>query len=197
MVYLVPAIATLALLRWRGREWAALLPGAVPFAIQFGMGLVLLPLAGAIARRWGALLGFLSGMVLLVTAGLAGWESIPYSFNPGSGAMLRAAEHAASPWTVLLEIARWLDSRPELALQLALFTIFSLPWYALWGGSAVRRMWGMSTYLIALFLAFVLGPILGLEVPVVVGPFLVTFAPCAIIGFLIAFLVPSERVGTL
>jgi len=25
----------------------------------------------------------------------------------------------------------------------------------------------------------------------------VTFAPCAIIGFLIAFLVPSERVGTL
>jgi len=32
---------------------------------------------------------------------------------------------------------------------------------------------------------------------VVVGPFLVTFAPCAIIGFLIAFLVPSERVGTL
>ncbi|NLV71130.1 MAG: serine/threonine protein kinase [Actinobacteria bacterium] len=197
VVYLVPAIATLALLRWRGREWAALLPGAVPFAIQFGMGLVLLPLAGAIARRWGALLGFLSGMVLLVTAGLAGWESIPYSFNPGSGAMLRAAEHAASPWTVLLEIARWLDSRPELALQLALFTIFSLPWYALWGGSAVRRMWGMSTYLIALFLAFVLGPILGLEVPVVVGPFLVTFAPCAIIGFLIAFLVPSERVGTL
>lgn len=197
VIYLIPAVVTLALLRWRGREWTALLPGIVPFAVHLGVGLVILPVAGALARRWGALLGFLSGLVLVVTAGLAGWSVLPYTFNPGPGAVLKAAEHAVSPWTVLLEIARFLDSRPELALQLLLFTVFSLPWYALWSGSPVRRMWGASTYLIILFLSFVLIPILALGVPVQLGPFLVTYTPCAIIGFLVAFLIPSERVGTL
>ncbi|MCE5254488.1 MAG: serine/threonine protein kinase [Actinomycetia bacterium] len=197
VLYLVPAVVTLGLLRWRRREWVALLPAVMPFAVQFGVGLAVLPLAGALARRWGALVGFLSGLVLVVAGGLAGWTALPYTFNPGPGAVLRAAEHAASPWTVLLEMARFLDSRPEMAVQLLLFTLLSLPWYALWGRSPVRRMWGASTYLIAVFLAFVLVPILALGVPVQLGPFLVTYVPCAIIGFLVALLIPSERVGTL
>jgi hypothetical protein len=172
-------------------------PGSCAPGYGDRLGLALLPLAGALARRWGALVGLLSGFVLVVTGGLAGWTTMPYTFNLGPGAVLRAAEHAISPWTVLLEIARLLDSYPELAVQILLFALFGLPWYALWGRSRVRRMWGASTYLIALLLAFVLVPILVLGVPVQLGPFLVTFIPCAIIAFLAALLISSERVGTL
>lgn len=197
IIYAVLAVLTTALLRWKGREWTVLLPGVVPFAVAVGGGLALLPLAGAIARRWGALLGFLSGLVLAVTAGLAGWEILPYTYNPGPGALLLATEHAASPWTVLMETARFLDSRPELTLQIVLFVVFSLPLYALTGGSPERRMWGACTYLSLLFLAFVLLPILALDVPLDLVPFLVAYVPCAIIAFLVTFLIPSERVGTL
>ena len=151
-IYLIPAAVTLALLRWRGREWAALLPGIVPFAVHLGVGLVILPVAGALMRRWGALLGFLSGLVLVVTAGLAGWSVLPYTFNPGPGAVLKAAEHAVSPWTVLLEIARFLDSRPELALQLLLFTVFPCLGTRLEWVSGTQDV-GASTYLIILFSA--------------------------------------------
>jgi hypothetical protein len=108
-----------------------------------------------------------------------------------------AAEHAFSPWTVLTEIARFLDSRPELTLQILLFTVFSLPLFALVGGrSRERRMWGVSLYLSALFAAFALLPILALGVPVVLTPFLVAFGPCAIIAVLSALLISSEGVET-
>jgi len=197
VIYLAPAAVTMGLLRWKHREWAALLPGVMPYAVAFWGGLAVLPLAGALLRRWGALGGFLSGCILAVTGGLAGWARLPYTFCPGPGDVLRAAEHAASPWTVLVEIGRFLQSRPELALQIALFTVFALPWYTLPGGSRERRMWGASIYLIALFLAFVLLPILVLGVPMQLAPFLVAFVPCAIIAYLVAFLVPSERMGTL
>jgi hypothetical protein len=195
VIYLVPAAVTMGLLRWKGREWATLLPGAVPVAVAWGLGLVLLPLAGALLRRWGALAGFLSGVVLTVTGGIAGWTNLPFTFNPGPGASLAAAKHAASPWTVLMEIARFLDSRPELAVQIVLFTIFSLPLYLWSGGSRDRRMWGAASYLIALFLTFVLLPILAMDVPVQLGPFLVSFGPCAIIAFLLTLLISSEHEG--
>jgi hypothetical protein len=139
----------------------------------------------------------LSGLVLAVTGGLAGWATLPYTFNPGPGASLMAVEHASSPWTVLLEIARFLDSRPELALQILLFAVFSMPLYALLGRSRERRMWGASIYLILLFLAFVLLPILVLGAPVMLGSFLATYVPCAIIAILVALLIPPERTGTL
>jgi peptidoglycan/LPS O-acetylase OafA/YrhL len=90
-----------------------------------------------------------------------------------------------------------LDSRPELTLQILLFAVFALPLYALLGRSRERRMWGASIYLILLFLAFVLLPILVLGAPVALGPFLVTYVPCGIIAILVAFLIPSERTGTL
>jgi predicted Ser/Thr protein kinase len=197
VVYVVPAASAMGLLRWRRREWAALLPGVIPFAVAGGVGLAVLPLAGLLLRRWGALAGFLSGLVLVVTGGLVGWSTLPYAFNPGPGASLMAVEYAASPWTVLMEIARFLDSRPELTLQVLLFALFSLPLYALAGRSRERRMWGASAYLILLFAGFVLLPVLALGVPVEVGPFLVAYVPCAIIAFLSALLISSEGVGTL
>lgn len=197
VVYLVPAALTMGLLRWRRREWAALLPGVMPVAVAWAVGLAMMPLAGALLRRWGALAGLMSGFVLAVTGGLAGWELLPYTFNPSPGATLTAAKHAGSPGTVLSEIWRLFESRPELALQVVLFALFSLPIYAWIGRSQEMRMWGATTYLILLLLAFVFLPILILGAPVDLGPFLVTYALCAIITFLLSFLVPSVRGGAL
>ena len=59
VVYAVPAIVVMALLRWRRREWAALLPGVIPLAVTGWVGLALLPLAGVLLRRWGPLAGLL------------------------------------------------------------------------------------------------------------------------------------------
>jgi hypothetical protein len=192
VIYVVLAGLSMSLLRWRRREWAALLPGVMPFAIAGGVGLAVVPLAAAALRRWGPVVGFLSGLVLAVTAGLAGWTKLPYVFSEGVGAPLRAARHAASPWTVLTELARFLDARPELLLQLGLFTVFSLPFFALTARSTERRLWGGSLYSMAVFAAFVLLPALVAHVRVAMGPFLVAYVPCVIIAFLSALLIPSE-----
>jgi eukaryotic-like serine/threonine-protein kinase len=197
VVYLVPAAVIMTLLRWRRREWAALLPGAVPFAVAAWVGLALLPLAGVMLRRWGPLAGFFSGLVLAVTAGLAGWDLLPYAFTPGPGAVLQNAAHASSPWTVLTEIARFLDSHPELTLQIVLFALFSLPLYVILGASRERRMWGASFYLILVLVGFVLLPILTLDVPVNLGLFLAAYVPCGIIAFLSALLAPAKGAGSL
>jgi hypothetical protein len=197
VLYLVLAALTMGLARWRRMEWAALLPGAIPLAVAGYVGLALMPLAGALMRRWGALAGFMSGLVLAIAGNLAGWRTLPYTFNPSPGATLSAAKHASSPITVLAELGRFLQSRPELALQIALFTIFSLPLYAWIGRSPATRLWGMSIYLGLLLLAFVLGPILLLGAPVHMGPLLAAYAPCAIITFLLCFLTPSVRGGSL
>jgi hypothetical protein len=187
----------MALLRWRRREWAALLPGAVPLAVAAWVGLALLPLAGFMLRRWGPLVGFFGGLVLAVTAGLAGWETLPYAFTPGPGPVLQSAEHASSPWTVLTEIARLLDSHPELSLQIVLFALFSLPLFGFLGYSRERRMWGAVLYLVLLLAGFVLLPILALDVPVDLGFFLVAYVPCAIIAFLSALIAPAKGAGSL
>jgi hypothetical protein len=192
IVYAVLAIASMALLRLKRLEWAALLPGVMPFAVAGGVGLAVMPFAGALVRRWGALVGFLSGFVLVVTAGLVGWSTLPYTFNPGPGASLTASAHAISPWTVLVELARFLDSRPEMTLQVLLFALFSLPLYLLAGRSLAARAWGVSGYLIAVFAAFVVLPILALGAPVALGQFLAAYGPCAIIAVLCALLVSSE-----
>jgi hypothetical protein len=197
VVYAVPAIAVMALLRWRRLEWAALLPGAIPLAVAAWLGLALLPLTGALVRRWGPLLGFFSGLVLAITAGLAGWTTLPYTFTPGTGPVLTNAEHAASPWTVLTQIAKLLDSRPELSLQIALFAFFSLPLYVLLGAARERRMWGASLYLVLLLAAFVLLPTIVLDVPVDLGLFLVAYVPCVIIGLLSALFAPAKGAGSL
>ena len=197
VVFAVPAIVVVALLRWKRLEWAALLPAAVPLAVTGWVGLALIPLAGILLRRWGALAGFFTGLVLAVTAGLAGYSVLPYVFTPGPGPVLRGAEHASSPWTVLTAIARFLDSRPEMSLQILLFALFSLPLYLLAGDSRARRSWGVCVYLVVLLVAFVLLPILALDVPVDAGDFLVAYAPCAIIAVLSALLAPAKSAGSL
>jgi hypothetical protein len=197
VVYAVPAIVLMAVLRARGREWAALLPGAIPLAVAGWLGLALMPLAGVLLRRWGALAGFFSGLVLAIAAGLAGWSPLPYAFTTGPGPVLQNAEHASSPWTVLTEIARFLDSRPEMSLQILLFALFSLPLYVAIGASRERRMWGASLYLALLLAAFVLLPILVVDVPVDLRFFLVGYVPCAIIAVLSALYAPAKGAGSL
>jgi hypothetical protein len=197
VIYLVLAVPTMVLL-WRKKlEWAALLPGTMPLAVVWGLGLALLPLAGAMLRRWGPLVGFMTGVVVIVAAGLGAWPVVPFTFNPSPGAPLAAAADSVSPWPVLLELARFLDSRPELSLQVLLFALFSLPAYGWMGSSQERRMWGATTYLSALFSGFVLLPIAVLGVPVELLPFLAAYVPCAIIGFLSALLISSQGRGTL
>lgn len=197
VIYLVLAVPTMVVLWRKDLAWAALLPGSVPLVVTYGLGLALLPLTGAMARRWGPLPGFLSGLVLVVTAGLGVWPLIPFTFSPSVGAPLSAAADSMSPWPVLLEIARFLDSRPELTLQMLLFVIFALPAYSWLGRSRAARMWGATAYLAALMVAFVLLPIVLLDVSVDLPPFLVAYVPCAIIGFLSALLISFQGRGTL
>lgn len=195
VLYAVPAAATMGLLRWRKREWAALLPGVLPLAVGGHLGLTVLPLTGLFLRRWGAWVGFWHGMVLAVTAGFAGWATLPYVFTNGPGPVLQDAAHLASPWAALLEIARLVDSRPELSLQIASFTVLSLPLYAWLGSSRAGRMWGGTLYLVLVLLAFVALPVLVLDVRVGLGPFLVAFGPCAIIAYLSALVAPVRGAG--
>ena len=136
-------------------------------------------------------------LVLAVAGNLAGWQTLPYTFNPSPGSTLSAAKHVTSPGTVLAELGRFFQARPEMALQIVFFAVFSLPIYAWIGRSPGTRLWGMSVYLVLLLLAFVLGPILILGAPVHMGPLLVTYAPCAIITFLLSFFTPSVRGGSL
>jgi hypothetical protein len=191
VIYAVLAVVSLFLLRRRGLEWGVLLPGVMPFAALGGVGLAVMPLAGALLRRWGLLVGFLCGLALAVTVGFAGWATLPYTFNPGPGATLAATSGDMSPWAALLGFARFLDSRPELTLQICLFALFSLPLYALGSRFRSGRVWGGSVYLVALFAAFVLLPVAGLGVPVNVGRFVVSYAPCAIIAYLCTLLISS------
>ncbi len=192
VIYVILAAPTMYVL-WRRRlEWAALLPGAMPLAVIWGVGLALLPLTGAMVRRWGPLLGFMAGFVVIVAAGLGAWPQVPFTFSPDPGAPLAAAADSVSPWPVLLEIARFLDTQPELTLQVLLFVVFALPVYAWTGSSRGARMWGATGYLSVLFAAFVLLPILLLGVSVELLPFLAAYVPCAIIGFLSALLISSQ-----
>ena len=194
---MIPAVIVMALLRWKRREWAALLPGVIPLAATAWLGLALLPLAGVLLRRWGALVGFFSGLLLAVTAGLAGYSLLPYAFTSGPGPLIHDAQHASSPWTALNGIARFLDARPEMSLQILLFAFFSLPLYLFLGDSRVRRMWGGCIYLVLLLAAFVLLPILALGVPVDLSRFLIAYVPCAIIAVLSALFAPATRAGSL
>jgi eukaryotic-like serine/threonine-protein kinase len=192
VVYIIGAAIVMGMMRWRRREWTALLPGAIPIVAGIGLGLAIPPLAGAIARRWGALLGFASGLVLSIAAGFAGWSLLPYTFGAGVGTPLLATRHVRSPWEALNGLAHLLDSRPELSLQVALFAIFALPFYRLVGGTGERRLWGAALYLTCFYAGFTLLPLLALHVPISLGLLLVAFAPCAIIAFLSALLIPSE-----
>jgi hypothetical protein len=92
----------------------------------------------------------------------------------------------------LQEVARFLDTRPELLLQAVLFGVFALPLGLLLRGDGERRLWAASSYLAALFLAFGLLPTLVLGLRPDLGRLLLAFLPCVIIVFLYALLSSPE-----
>ncbi|GAB4254479.1 MAG: hypothetical protein Kow00122_12570 [Thermoleophilia bacterium] len=192
VVYAVGSAAWFALLHRRGRDWAVLLPGAVPLLVAGQVGLAYPALAGFLLRRWGPLAGLLGGLVLALTAGLAGWTELPYAFSAGLGPVLLEAEHAASPGAVAQAVAGFLDARPELLVQMGLFALFALPLARFCRGPALRRLWSAVVYLSAVFAAFALVPPLVVRVGVDVGALVLAFVPCVIIVCLSALLTPSE-----
>ena len=130
----------------------------------------------------------------------APWSAVADRLSrPGVGDALELSALCATASTILaltLGIPLgWLlanDRIPGRSLLRAVVLVPLLPWF--------DRKWpryALTGVLIALFLAFVLLPILVLGVPMQLAPFLVAFVPCAIIAYLVAFLVPSERMGTL
>ncbi|MHB1344407.1 MAG: serine/threonine-protein kinase [Thermoleophilia bacterium] len=192
VLYLVVVSLAFALLRWRRRDWAALLPGAAPALVAAGVGLALPALAGLLLRRWGPLAGLLAGLVIAFAGGLGMWESIPYAFSAAPEIGLVAARHTASPGVAVLELARFFDAHPVLLLQTGLFAIFALPLGRLLRGTVPRRLWMASLYLSLMFSSFVLGPPLLLGVGVDVLDVVRAFWPCVIIVYLMALLVPAE-----
>lgn len=192
VIYAVVTVLTFALLRWRGRQWAALLPASVPALVAGGVGLAVPPLAGFLLRRWGPLAGLLSGMVLVVAAGLGLWDLVPFTFSAAPAEGLGAARHAASPGDVIVDLARFLDRRPELLLQVGLFAVFSLPMRRILTGTVPRRLWLASLYLGLMFGAFLLLPPALLGVSVDAVTFAQAFWPCAIIVYLVALFAPLQ-----
>lgn len=191
VLYLGVISAAFALLRWRGREWAALLPGAAPALVAAGAGLAVPVLSGLLLRRWGPLTGLLAGLVIAFAGGLGLWSSIPYTFSAAPEVGLATARHTGSPGVAVLELARFFDARPELLLQVGLFTIFAMPLGRLFTGTVPRRLWMASLYLSLMFTSFVLGPPLLLGVGVDALDFVRAFWPCVIIVYLIALLAPA------
>ena len=190
VLYALVAVLAFALLRWRRKEWVALLPGAAPAMVAAGAGLALPLVSGFLARRWGPLVGALAGLAIAVAGAFGVWQTMPYIFSAVPVAGLSAARHAASPGSALLELARLFDRSPELLLQVGLFAVFAGPWGAALSGTVPRRLWLPTLYLSLMFSLFVLGPPLLVGVGVDVQALLWAFLPCVIIGYLLALLSP-------
>ncbi len=193
LLYVATALPLFLFLKWRRREWAALLPAAAPALVAGGVGLALPPLAGLLLRRWGALVAFICGLTLAVAAGLAGWATLPYTFSPDPGPVLLEGRYAENPLVALEYLARFLDLRPELLLQSALFGAFALPLSLLLSLGGRRRIWATAVYLGLLFVAFVAAPPLLLGVSVALGPFFIAYVPCVILVTLFSLLFPREE----
>ena len=99
IVYAVPAIGVMALLRWRRRESAALLPGAIPLAVTGWVGLGVAasrrgPPAPSGPSRW-----ILQRSRPRHHRRPCGMGLLPYAFTPGPGPVLQRCAHASSPWS--------------------------------------------------------------------------------------------------
>ncbi|HZK48483.1 MAG TPA: serine/threonine-protein kinase [Thermoleophilia bacterium] len=192
ILYVLVASSTFALLLWRRKEWLALVPGAAPAMVAIGAGLALPALSGFLARRWGPLVGGLAGLAVAIAGALGVWGTLPFVFSSVSGAGLSSARHVGSPGSAVQALARMFDQRPELLLQVGLFALFAVPWWAMLAGTVPRRLWTATLYLGLMFSAFVLAPPLVAGVSVNVGAFLRAFWPCVIIGYLLALLAPAR-----
>lgn len=192
ILYLIVASVTFAVLRWRRKEWTALLPAAAPALVAAGVGLALPAAAGFLARRWGPLVGGLAGIAIAVVGALGAWDTLPYAFSSLPPAGFSAAGHVISPGSALVELARMFDRSPELLLQVGLFTVFAVPWGAAISGTVPRRLWMASLYLGLMFSLFVLGPPLLTGVGVDVRALLWSFWPCVIIVYTLALLAPAR-----
>ena len=192
ILYLVVASIVFALLRWRRKEWVALLPGAAPAMAAVGAGLALPALSGFLARRWGPVVGGLAGFAIAVAGALGAWQTVPYAFSVVPGAGLAAARNVGSPGAALVELARMFDRSPELLLQTGLFAVFAVPWWASLSGTVPRRLWMATLYLGLMFSLFVLAPPLLVGVRVDVEALLWAFWPCVIIGYVLALVAPAR-----
>ena len=193
VVYLVIASLVFGVLAWRGREWAALLPGAAPLMVVAGVGLAIPFLAGLLLRRWGPPIAFMAGLVIAAVAGFERWAVLPYTYSDGVGAVLIGSRHVASPGEAMEVYARLLDQRPELLLQAVLFGVFGIPlaWFVR-GRTVGPRLWAAAGYAAVLLVGFVALPPLVVDVNVDLAAFGLAFVPCVIIVALSALLVPSE-----
>lgn len=210
-LYLVAVGASYALLSWRGLSWVALLPflvvvvcrpagGGAGFAgvLLAGVGLLLPFAAGMAAGFWGPFLGFWTGLSLALAAGLQGWQLLPYAFSPGGDAVLQATKYETSVAEVALSAARFLDARPELVVQILLFTLFAFPLRRLLKGDLERRLWVSASYLAAFGAGLLLSPPLLARVQGRPWLTILAFAPCAIIVLLSSSFIPTsfnDRVG--
>ena len=190
--YLVAAGGSYALLRWRRREWAVLVPGIAPLLAIAGVGLALPALCGLFLRRWGVLVAVLAATTIALAAGFAGWATLPYVYSAGPGPVLLAGRHVGSVAEVWRQLAEFLRLRPELLLQVVFFGVFGLPLARFYRGPVAARLWAATAYLGVLFVAYVAIVPLVTGAAVGLGRFTLAYMPCAIIVLLLALLNPTE-----
>jgi len=192
VIYLIAAAGFYGVLYRAGYEWAALLPGAAPPLAASGLGLLFPLLAGSLLRWWGWLVGGAGALALALAVGFEGREVVPYTYSSGVEALLLSGRHAASPGDAALTLGRFLDVRPDLLLQILLFTLLALPFRFFSGGTVVRRLWVGTIYLGVLISSLVILPPLVVGVPVSSGRLMWAYLPCVILVYLLAVLVPAS-----
>jgi hypothetical protein len=190
VMYVLTAGVSFGLLRWRRKEWVALLPGAAPAMVGVGVGLAFPALAGLLARRWGPLLGGLAGLSIAFAGAAGTWDALPYTYTTVPVEWAAGARHAATPLAAINETARLFDLRPELLLQVGLFAAFSVSWGLFLKGTVPLRLWTATLYLGSMFTLLVVLPPLLVGAGVDEGALLQAFWPCVIIVYLIALLTP-------
>lgn len=205
ILYVAVVVPVYALLVWRGYSWAALLPFIAPLlcalagrsgtpttVLLSGVALCLPFVAGMFARFWGPVLGFFSGLAIALAAGFQGWALLPFSFSPGSDPALETTRYLSSVGEVATALARFLDGRTELGVQILVMTVFALPLQGVLRGSTVQRLWVGAVYVAALGAAVLLLPPLVSRADSRPWLSAVALVPCVIIVLLSSALFPTR-----
>ena len=190
--YLVAAGGSYALLRWRHREWAVLVPGIAPLLASAGIGLAL-PACAVFCCVGGACSSpCCRPRPSRSRPDSAGGRLLPYMFSAGPGPVLLAGRHVGSVAEVWRQLVDLVQLRPELALQVAYFGVFGLSLGRFYQGPTAARLWAAAAYSGALFVAYVAVMPLATGAAVGLGRFVLAYIPCAIIVLLLALLNPTE-----